>query len=486
MVNRANQRGFPESIEYLDEPEHSTSIKLSDVLRSNGRLEASAFNVETRIAVDELRGARLHLRPLTDSQYCTRAHNAFRFKRVFVSSERGVPFLSSSDIIKLRHKPRHYLSRSHTHKLNDLKVDEWDVLISCSGTIGNVSLASPAIKGFALSQHAIRVTAPNPETAGYVAAFLRSRYGRLQLTHSAYGSVVTHIEPEHLENILVPEVPFPVQLEIGTLMLRAAVERDEANRLIDEAQAMLRSYLGLPDLASLLPSSANPRTRSVRLSQWEGRLDASYHNRLADEIIKQLSRSPATITTIGDPEIVREIRAITKFRKRVYVRRGGIPLLSSKQILQVDPIEVKSLARGAHTKDLEEIGLETDAILVSRSGTIGNVQIVPSYMAGWTASEHCHRIFAVDPAVAGYIYAWLESPMGAELIKRFSYASVILHVDREMLSSVPIPLLSKARVEEIGSMVLQANDLRDHAWINERQAIVRFNEIVENHEQSIL
>ena len=32
---------------------------------------------------------------------------------------------------------------------------------------------------------------------------------------------------------------------------------------------------------------------------------------------------------------------ITKFRKRVYVPKGGIPFLSSKQLFQIDPIDVK-------------------------------------------------------------------------------------------------------------------------------------------------
>ena len=58
-----------------------------------------------------------------------------------------------------------------------------------------------------------------------------------------------------------------------------------------------------------------------------------------------------------DRRVTKEIRPITKFRERTYVEKGGIPLLSSKQIFQIDPIDIKRLAKGAHTKDLPEIQL---------------------------------------------------------------------------------------------------------------------------------
>ncbi len=186
------------------------------------------------------------------------------------------------------------------------------------------------------------------------------------------------------------------------------------------------------------------------------------------------------MTTVGDPEITNEVRAITKFRKRVYVRRGGIPLVSSKQILQIDPIEVKGLAKGAHTRDLEEIGLDHNMILVTSSGTISNTQIIPRYMSEWTANQHSLRLIGTSDVISGFLYAWLESDYGRESVKRYSYGSVILTVDKQMLESTPVPLLSGDKVEEIGNKVLQANELRDLAWRNERQAIDQFSQLVEN------
>ena len=41
--------------------------------------------------------------------------------------------------------------------------------------------------------------------------------------------------------------------------------------------------------------------------------------------------------------VTQEVRAITRFRKRVYVKKGGVPMLNSKQLAQVDPVIVKDI-----------------------------------------------------------------------------------------------------------------------------------------------
>jgi len=186
------------------------------------------------------------------------------------------------------------------------------------------------------------------------------------------------------------------------------------------------------------------------------------------------------ISPLSDPRVTHEIRAITKFRKRVYVPTGGIPMLSSKQLMQIDPVDVKRLAKGAHTKDLPEIALKRDMVTVSCSGTIGRIQIIPAYMEGWTANQHATRLVAGSEVSAGYLYAWLSSDYGQRLLKRYSYGSVILEVDREMIGSVPIPLPPKAVRDKIGDLVHRANELRDQAWRIERDAIQELENLIES------
>ncbi|MGL6337770.1 MAG: restriction endonuclease subunit S, partial [Waterburya sp.] len=409
---------------------------------------------------------------------CSEAHNAFRFKRIWVSSDRGIPFFKSTEITALYPQIAGFLSRKLTPRLNELFIKKWDVLISCSGTIGNVGLATETLTGKALTQDVIRLRSEDSDAAGYITAFLRSRYGRLQLTQATYGSVVVHIEPEHLERVLIPDLPPIRKIAIGRLMCEAGEHRDEANQLLDEADKLLHERLNLPYLNTLQSDIQGHTHTIIKASQLAGRLEASYHNPLALQAEQQLQQLPIEITTVGDERITKEVRAITKFRKRVYVEHGGIPMLSSKQLFQIAPIGIKRLAKGAHTKDLPEIQLETNMVCVTCSGTIGRVQIIPAYMSQWTANQHATRFIAASDMNPGYVYAWLASDYGNLLITRCSYGSVILEVDLGMFSSVLIPLPNLTIINEIGNLVLQANQLRDEAWRKEQEAISQLENLI--------
>ncbi|MCZ8121330.1 MAG: restriction endonuclease subunit S [Microcystis sp. LE18-22.4A] len=479
MVTYAFKSDYTPEIPDDESEKLSTTIKLSEVLAAGVRLEASAFSIEAHNAVTALTNSGLPLIPLYGKEgLCQEAHNAFRFKRIYVDAEHGIPFLSSSDIISLRPRIENYLSRKYTQNLSKLLIQKWDILISCSGTVGNVSLACETLAGKALSQHAIRLRATDPDLAGFIAAFLRSRYGRPQLTQATYGSVIVHIEPEHLERVLIPDLPPIRRIEIGRLMCKAGELRDEANHLLDEADRLLHERLNLPYLKDIALRGSASFTTTIKASQLMGRLEASFHNPEAIAAEKQLAQLPVEITKIGDQRITKEVRAITKFRERTYVDKGGIPMLSSKQLFQVDPIDVKKLAKGAHTKDLPEIQLEENMIAVTCSGTIGRVQIIPKYMENWTANQHANRLLASDDINAGYLYAWLASDYGYSLMTRHAYGSVILEFDRFMLASVHIPLPEPKIRNEIGDLVLKANQLRDQAWRSEQEAISKLEKLI--------
>ncbi|MGZ0080270.1 restriction endonuclease subunit S [Methylomonas sp. YC3] len=466
MVNVINQP-LAGDREHLGE--RSVGVRLADVARAGLRLEASAYGVEARQAVAELHACRHPLKPLLgESGLCQNAHNAFRFARIYVGAEHGVPFLSSSDIIGLRPERGRYLSKKHTKRLEELKINSWDVLVSRSGTIGNVGLASPRMSDWVLSEDAIRIGAPDPDTAGYVAAFLRSHWGREQLRGVTYGSVIQHIEPHHLTQVLIPDLPAIRRIEIGRAFVEAANQRDQANDMLDAADSRLRQTLKLPPLPK---QTKGPSVNTVRASRWGKRLDASFHNPAVDWVYEQLRQAGIETLPLGDERLSKAIRAVTKFRKRVYVPKGGIPLLSSKQLFQIDPIDVKGLAKGAHEGDMDEIALKPEMVTITCSGTIGRIQIIPCYMDGWAANQHAIRVIGKDRELAGYIYAWLSSEYGYLLINRNSYGSVILELDRFMASKIPVPWIDPQQIKSIGNLVLKANQLRDDAWNLEQAAL---------------
>ena len=428
--------------------------------------------------MDVLRASALPLSRLCGPDALTHEAPApLRLKRTYVDADHGIPFLSSSDIISLRPEINHYLSTKLTRQLDRLLIRKWDVLISRSGTVGNVALAGGALGGMALSEHVIRLQADDATTAGFITAFLRSNYGRPQLRQASYGSVVVHIEPQHLSRILIPDLHPVRRTAIGSLMLEATEDRDDANRLLAQADAVLHERLGLKPL----PQATSEHTNMVRIraAELSDRFDSSFHAEAVQIATDRLQHLGVDLTRVDDLRLSHAVSAVTKFRKRVYVRRGGIPLLSSKQLFQVDPVDRKGLAKGAHTKDLPEIALREGMLAVTCSGTIGRVQILPAYMSGWAASQHALRIMPADGTIGAYLYAWLASDYGSLFLRRNSYGSVIVHIDRDMLAAVPVPYPSADIRREVGELVLQANKLRDAAWNKEQSAIGLLESLVQ-------
>ncbi|MFM0181776.1 hypothetical protein PQR52_25135 [Paraburkholderia aspalathi] len=461
----------------------SIGVRLSEVVGAGLRLEASAYALEARRAVAELHACPHQMKPLLGSLgFCQRAHNGTRFPRIYVGEAKGVPFLSSSDIIGLRPERGNFISRKHTPKLELLVIEPWMVLVSRSGTIGNVALAGPRMAGWALSEDAIRIIAPDAETAGYITAFLRSHWGRDQLRGLTYGSVIQHIEAHHLTSVEVPDLPALRRTEIGRAFVGAVLKRDEANDKLDEAGVRFCQALGLPPLPV---QQGGPIVSAVRASEWSGRLEASYHNPNARWLERHLRAIGLPVLPLHSERLTTAVRAVTKFRKRVYVPHGGIPLLSSKQLFQIDPIEQKGLARGAHESDMEEIALATNMVAITCSGTVGRVQIIPEYMNGWAANQHALRITAVDSETAGYLYAWLSTPYGQALLSRYSYGSVIVEIDRFMAGEIPVPVLPADERKHIGRLVLAANRLRDEAWRMEQTALAALRKEISGDAASV-
>lgn len=460
---------------------HGATVPLSDIFGAGLRLDAAAHSIEAREARGELAAGPYPLIPILSSSpggaaLGTFATNGRRFSRTYVEEPFGVPFLSSADIIAIAPPRDAFISRALTPHLDELKVRPWDVLISRSGTIGNVALAPPSWHEFALSEDAIRLRANDADTAGFLACFLRSRWGRAQLVGHSYGSVITHIETHHLPSILAPSLPPILRIEIGRAFVEAAKARDAANAKMKEAERELLERLRLSKIDSYL---RGPIISAVRASELTGRFEASYHDPHVRALLEALQNAPYAVKDIRDPSLGLEVRAVTKFRKRIYVEHGGIPMLSSKQLFQVDPIDVKRLARGAHLDDLPEIELTENMLCITRSGTIGRVFMVPEYMAGWTANEHSIRLVGGDQYTNAYVYAWLASSLGHLLIIRERYGSVIQELDRFQLAKLQIPWLPQVKDRlTVAEPILIANQLRTAAWKNERQALERLSEVV--------
>ena len=393
------------------------------------------------------------------------------------------PFFQPSSVTDIKPKPDGYLYAKQTAKIEALRVHEGQVLLTRSGTIGRAVYVSQTLSGKIINQDMLRIDCHNPEDSGYMYAYLKSSACQKILQAMHYGAVIPHIESEHLNDIPVPDAPRELRTKIHSLIVQSYALRDESNIMLDEAEALLARELGLPPLDDMKPKD---EVLTFEVSRMDfvnsGRFEASYHDPLFGEIVRTLKEGAEEVTAVGDERVSRRIILPGRFKK-VYVEdeQHGAVFIGGKQVGELDPADKKYLAFSQHEDRIrEELTIRKNMILITRSGTIGNVALVPEHWDGWTASEHIIRVVPASEDIAGYAYVWLGSEWGRELVKRYKYGAVIDEINDEHVADVPFPFLRDKGIQSrINTLALEANAKRYEAFRLEREAMsIMENEIV--------
>lgn len=161
-----------------------------------------------------------------------------------MSKEFGVPFIQGADVPLMKPHNVRCLARSDKRNVNQCVIENNWVLVTRSGTIGNVGMVSETMEGLAASEHIIRVIAKEPDyNPGFIALFLMTPYGQHQVKSKIYGAVVDELTPEDLERVLIPDVPKQIQDTIGNKVIQAFDYKEEANRIEDSAVRTLEKLL---------------------------------------------------------------------------------------------------------------------------------------------------------------------------------------------------------------------------------------------------
>ena len=460
------------------------SVSLSDVVSRGKRLEASVFDVEAKQARQIIQSGKYPLTTVGGQNGLTTSYTCARFKRIWVEQS-DMPIYQPSTIVDVKPSPDGYISKLTQTNIDALKVHRGQVLMTCSGTIGKVSYVSKTLDNKIFSHDLLRIDCKEDVDQGYIYAYLKSDLGNKILLTNSYGAVITHIEPEHLATIPIPDAPKDIKVRIHNLIVRSYALRDESNDLIDQATQLLIDELHLPYIHDFdvkdYKKNAPVETYSIKLSNMNGRADASYHVPIVDAIVEHLKKYADEVTTVGDKRISSAVILPGRF-KRVYVDQGyGKAFFGGKQISELVPTTSKYLSISKHNKRMQaELSLEENTILVTRSGTIGKTALVPIHWKGWIASEDVLRVIPSTNDIAGYLYIFLLSPYGQAILKRYTYGAVISHIDDTHVRQTAIPLLKNKEVQKrINDLTLEANEKRYEAYKLEQQALrIMDNEVI--------
>ena len=450
------------------------SLPIHEVLHGDLRLEASVYATEAekaKLTVMNNKFGVISLAELINTNHCP------RFKRVFVDKS-DLPIYQPSQIKELNPSPAAYISDKTSTDLDALRVKKGQILMTCSGTVGKVTLVSNTMDNYIFSHDLLRINVKNERDIGYLYTYFLTELGRLIVSANNYGAVIKHIEPSHLLSVPVPNAPLLIRKLCNEKIEESFRLRDLSNNLLEKANKILKEKLSLPSIDELQEEIKSKKQLGFTVSSKDlsNRLEAKYHHPLVKKILIHLEKNAGCIKPLSNHLVSRSILLPSRF-KRYYVEpEYGVPFLGGKEILELDPRGDKFLSLKQHGDLIKnQLILKENTILITCSGTIGKVCLVPKHWNGWAASQHLLRVIPLSDKNAGYLYAWLSSEWALPLIRRYTYGAVVFEIDQHHLGDVPVPIIDEENMDLINNLVLEANCLRTKAYDLEQESLNIFN-----------
>lgn len=463
-------------------PVKQFSVSSRWVYEDDSRLDATTYSEGAFQALDAIEACRFEKR--TISSLCGTiwhpVQNQARsnFKRIYTAEAHGIPFVSTRDMFFYPLQPARFLSR-RMPKLGDLMVPQGWLVVSRSGTVGNILYVGEALAKCAISDHTIRIQ-PKEVPAGYLYAFLSSAYGQPLIARGIYGATVDEVEPKHLAVIPVPIAPERTKLAIHEKVMCAYAIRDAGNELFSLATEQLYTLLNVGKFneedVQYLGSNA-PRAFPVSSDDLGDRLDASHHLPVAQSAVAKLRTSSFPLVQLK--ERVDDVHVAPRFA-RVYVQEGyGTPLLQGSHAPSMRPSDLKFISKRMTVK-MERWIIRQGMVLITRSGTIGRTIVVSSKQDGWAGSEHLLRIRPKAGVThPGFLSLFLTTAYGQHQLNAKIYGGVVDELTAEDTEIIWIPDVPFDLQKPIGEKIVKAYEMRDEANSLEDEAIAEIEAVVQ-------
>lgn len=463
-----------------------STINIKNVRSARLRTDASYHLSEGQIVQKDIVSSPYPLMQIKDVSNDIFIGN--RAKRIYVSSiEHGIPFLSSSDILKGDLEHVKLASKKYTPEIDRMLLQKGWTLISRSGTIGNCAFANAKHAQKLASEHVIRLVPNNILRGGLVYAYLASKYGHSLLTQGTFGAVIQHIEPDFVGSLPIPHFPETFQEEVDDLMQEASRLREEATDELNEAEKILKEAAKLRDLT--------PEDYDYYGLNNSGRKVSCF-------IRKRKDIDTTTINAFNHSERIRNTKASitcpTVPLKEVLLGgdtfssnscpsievkpEHGVMFINQKDIF--DNI-VKGKWISKRNISLDKL-VEYGEVIVACDGTLGENELfcralfANEDLQGALISTHFIRMKTNEKVPSGYLYIWLNSDYGFRFIRNCQAGTKLCHPIPKMFLEIPVPIVEKETMEEIDKMVKDAYTKRYLANCNERKAISLVEQEIES------
>lgn len=299
----------------------------------------------------------------------------------------------------------------------------------------------------------------------YLLYFLHSRFGLKQMEQRMTGGNYPAILPSQLLKILIPVPPLEIQENIAIMVDEAIEGKKIIEKELNDVSNSIDDYI-LEELGILL-SNSNEKSPSIFVRGFNSleneRWDVPFWKPFYTEFEDAIKKGKYGFKTLN--HFIKEINYGASV-KNIYSDEG-IPLL---RILNLMPNEI-------NLKDVVKVSYELKNkigksyvkegdLLISRSGTIGIVAIVPPEADGFAFGSYMIR-FRIDTTdeTKFYISAILNSIVGKIQTNRNKIGAIQTNITIPSIKQIMIPIpeeeSERSRIaNEVKNRLNKAKNLR--------------------------
>lgn len=405
-------------------------------------------------------------------------------EKYYAEKENGIPFLRVQNLSPtgvLEFDDCKYINEeTHNGMLKRSQVSAGDLLVKITG-VGRMAVASVAPEGFEgnINQHVCVIKTGSKEISETLAAFLNSDIGEKLASRRSTGGTRPALDYPALLSIPIIEDKRILQITDKVIAQKQKNEA-EADKLLSSIDDYLLKELGikLPE-----PPENTLKNRmfvtSIRTIT-NDRFDPYHHQVGFIKIIEAIRKAKYPVSNFK--HYIADLKNGVEIRN--YVEEGGIRYLRVTD-LGKNGLNHKSPRFVLEQEIPDRIKLNENCILISRSGSLGLVNIVEPEIENSILSSHIFKIeLKTEKLLPVYLEAYLRSEVGQSEIFRNNNGGVIPEINQDALKSILIvcPPIDKQKeiAKHITGIRQQAQQLKDNTTELLKKASEEIEEILLN------
>lgn len=383
---------------------------------------------------------------------------AYSLCNYIIWRESGIPYLKAENILDgyIDFSEAMFIDEDVHNILAKSAVSEGQVLFSMSGTTGNAAVAYKIPPKLNASQDVAKITLKQGHSPFYVAAFLNSRYGRLQTQREIVGSVQQHVFLWQIKNFIVPIVSKESEARIDAAQREGLDQLSRSHTLYLQAEHLLLEELGLQDFH---PTYELSYTSSLSKAFGLHRVDAEYFRPAYDQVTEKVTSYKNGYTTLlNSAEPVKPDFDPAKHPDNSfnYVELADID--ASIGVIH-SASEIKGEEAPSRARRVIRRG---DVIVSSVEGSLEKVALVDEEHEGSLASTGFFQ-FRARTAYPEVFLILSKSIVLQAQFKRECAGTILTAVPNGSLKRILVPVLPSEFQQKITSLVQQSREARKKA-----------------------